>query len=203
MASSYHGAVILAAGASTRMGRPKQLLPIGGRTLIRRTVETVLATPAWPVFVVLGSGSAAIRPELARLPVIVLENAGWSEGLASSIRTGVTALETCSLAIAAALLVLVDQPLLSAPALDRLAAAFRETGRPAAAAEYGGHPGPPALFSRTLFPSLLGLTGAGGARPLLDRLGPDLVTVPMPELATDLDTPDDYRSLLENPLLLP
>ncbi len=178
------------------MGQPKQLLRVGDRTLIRRTVDTVLASPAWPVAVVLGAHAASVRAEIARLPVLVIENQEWAEGLASSIRAGVRVLDAFSLSLDAAVLVLADQPRLSADSLRRLAETHRRVGRPIVAAHYAGHPGPPALFARRYFPELLALTGPDGARPLFARHAADLATIPLPELATDLDTPADYEAFL-------
>jgi molybdenum cofactor cytidylyltransferase len=207
MAKPFHfGAVVLAAGASTRMGEPKQLLRLDGRTLLRRTVDTLLASPAWPVVVVLGAHMETIRPEVARLPVLIVENREWVEGLASSIRTGVSVLETFSLSIEAALLVLCDQPNLSPDAITRLIETHHRTGKSIVAAGYAcpergrgaGPPGPPALFARSHFHELMELRGAGGARPLLARHAELLATVDLPELATDLDTPADYRTFLAN-----
>ncbi len=192
----HFGAVILAAGASTRMGRPKQLLRVGDRTLIRRTVDTVLASPAWPVAVVLGAHADAVRTEIARLPVLAVENREWAEGLASSIRTGVRILDAFSLSLDAAILVLADQPRLSADSLRRLAEAHLREGRSIVAAHYSGHAGPPALFARRHFAELMALSGADGARPLFTRHAGELATVPLPELATDLDTPADYQAFL-------
>lgn len=189
---SFHfGAVVLAAGASTRMGQPKQLLRPDGRTLLRRTVDAVLASPAWPVVVVLGSNAAAIRPEVARLPVLIVENGAWEEGLASSIRAGARVLASFSLSLDAALLVLCDQPNLSPEAIARLTAAAAN-GKTIVAVRYDDHSGPPALFARSHFQELMELHGPGGARPLLARYAAALATIPLPELAVDLDTPEDY-----------
>jgi molybdenum cofactor cytidylyltransferase len=198
MAKPFHfGAVVLAAGASTRMGEPKQLLRLDGRTLLRRTVDTLLASPAWPVVVVLGAHLELIRPEVARLPVLIAENREWAEGLASSIRTGVKVLEEFSLSLEAALLVLCDQPNLSPETVTRLIEAHHRTGKSIVAASYGQHPGPPALFARSHFPELMELRGAGGAKPLLTRHPELLATVDLPELAADLDTAEDYQKFLE------
>jgi len=202
-AAFHFGAVVLAAGASTRMGRPKQLLPVGGRTLIRRTVDTVLASAAWPVAVVLGAHAASIRPEFARLPVLAVDNPEWAEGLASSIRAGMRVLESFSLSLDAAVLVLADQPHLSADAIHRLAEAHLRTGQSIVAAHYAGHAGPPALFARRHFAELLALSGPEGARPLFARRAGDLAAVPLPELATDLDTPADYDAFLALPATTP
>ena len=196
MIQFHFGAVVLAAGASTRMGRPKQLLRLGDRTLIRRTVDTVLDSAAWPVAVVLGAHAAAVRAEIARLPVLAVENREWEEGLSSSIRAGVRVLDSFSLSLDAAVLVPADQPHLSAGSLRRLAEAHLREGRSIVAAHYAGHPGPPALFARRHFAELLALSGPEGARPLFARHAGDLATVPCPELATDLDTPADYEAFL-------
>jgi len=196
MTSFHFGAVILAAGGSTLMGEPKQLLRLDGRTLLRRTVDTVLASPAWPVVVVLGAHRETIRPEVARLPVLVVENSEWMEGLASSIRAGVRVLDAFSLSLQAALLIPCDQPNLSPAAIARLADVHRQGGQSIVAACYGGHPGPPALFTRSHFHELMELRGPEGARPLFARHADRFATVDLPDLAVDLDTPGDYREFL-------
>jgi molybdenum cofactor cytidylyltransferase len=211
MPTFHFGAVVLAAGASTRMGEPKQLLPWSGRSLIRHITETVLASPAWPVVVVLGANLERIRPEIVRLPVIVVANRDWSEGLASSIRTGIGVLESFSLSLDAALLTLCDQPALSTGLIDRLAGVHLQSGRSMVAtqpelprgAQGTAHPGPPALFARCHFHELMELRGPGGARPLFARHPDLLATVAAPEMAGDLDTPDDYRRLLSQRLSTP
>jgi molybdenum cofactor cytidylyltransferase len=196
MPSFHFGAVILAAGASTRMGTPKQLLRVDGRTLLRRTVDAVLASPAWPVVVVLGAHLDSIRPEVARLPVLIVENGAWEEGLASSIRAGARVLESFSLSLDAALLVLCDQPNLSPDAITRLAAVPVDSGKTIVAARYGDHSGPPALFARRHFQELMELRGPGGARPMLARHADLVAMIDLPELAADLDTPADYQAFL-------
>lgn len=190
------GAIILAAGGSTRMGRPKQLLAIGGTSLLRRVTDAVLASPVTSVVVVLGANAAAIRPEIAGLPVIAVENTGWEEGLGSSIRSGVQALESLSPPPDAAVLILGDQPNLTPAAIVRLIRTHRDGGKSIVAARYDGHPGPPALFSRRHLPELLALRGAGGARLLFKRHADLLATVDLPDLGVDLDNPADYRRFI-------
>lgn len=178
------------------MGRPKQLLPFGEKSLLRHVTDVALASPAWPVVVVLGSQVELLRPEIARLPVLVAENPDWAEGLASSIRTGMGVLDSFSLSLEAALLVLGDQPQLSPEAIARLVELHRRSGNSIVAARYEGHPGPPALFARRHFHELLELHGSEGARPLFTRHADQLATVDLPELAVDLDTPTDYQEFL-------
>jgi molybdenum cofactor cytidylyltransferase len=178
------------------MGAAKQLLRLDGRTLLRRTVDAVLASAAWPAVVVLGAHREAVRPEVARLPVLVAENPAWEEGLASSIRAGIQILDTFSLSLDAGLLVVVDQPAFSPAAIARLTDTALRSGKSIVAARYDGHPGPPVLFARRHFHELLDLHGPGGARPLLERHADQLATVDLPEFATDLDTPEDYQAYL-------
>ena len=193
------GAVILAAGASTRMGSPKQLLELRGKPLLVHAVEAALASPAWPVVVVLGANAEKIRPVLARLPVLITESPAWAEGMAASIRAGVTTLQQFSRKLDGALFALCDQPAFSAEVIAQLLAAQTATGRSIAAARYGGHNGAPALFLRRHFPELAALTGEEGARTLLNAHPADTATVDLPALAVDLDTPEDFAGARQNP----
>ena len=189
------GAILLAAGASTRMGTPKQLLEIGGRPLLVGAVEAALAAPVWPVVVVLGANAEKIRPALARLPVLLTENPAWAEGMAASIRAGIATLRQFSRHLDGALIALCDQPAFSAETIAQLIAAQRSTGRSIVAARYGGRLAAPALFLREHFATLAALTGEEGARALL-YADPSLVaTVDLPALALDLDTPEDVAAL--------
>lgn len=192
------GAVILAAGGSRRMGRPKQLLPIEGSPLLLRTVQTVLASPAWPVVVVLGHAADTLRPLLARLPVQVVHNAEWSKGLGSSILTGIQILERFSTSLDGALIALADQPHLSSSAIGRLSSVFRGPDS-IAAARYSDATGVPVIFGRSYFPELLALQPEHGAQRLLRAHAACVAAVDLPELAVDLDTPEDYQRFLEAP----
>lgn len=189
------GLVILAAGASRRMGSPKQLIEIDGRPLLVRAIEAALAAPVWPVVVVLGANAVAIRPVIGHLPVLVIENPAWSEGMASSIREGVTTLRQFSRTLDAAVLALCDQPGFSAATVESLLVAHRATGRGIVAARYSGRLGAPALFAREHFAALTALTGEEGARDLLNADPARVAAVELPELARDLDTPADLEGL--------
>lgn len=188
------GAIILAAGASTRMGSPKQLLTIAGRPLLLRTIDATLASPAWPVVVVLGAHAEKIRPLLARLPVLIAEAPDWSEGMAASLRTGVTTLRQFSRALDGALVALCDQPAFSAAVIAQLVAAQCITGRSIIAARYSGRNGAPALFLRQHFETLAHLTGEAGARELLNGDPARIASIDLPALAHDLDTPGDVAA---------
>ena len=189
------GLVILAAGASRRMGSPKQLIEIDGRPLLVRAIEAALAAPVWPVVVVLGANAVAIRPVIGHLPVLVIENPAWSEGMAASIREGVATLRQFSRTLDAAVLALCDQPGFSAATVESLLAAHRATGRGIVAARYTGRLGAPALFAREHFAALTALTGEEGARDLLNADPARVAAVELPELARDLDNPADLEGL--------
>lgn len=177
------------------MGEPKQLLQIEGQPLLVRAVEAALSAPVWPVVVVLGAHAEKIRPTLAELPVLITENPAWSEGMAASIRAGVTTLQQFSRRLDAALIMLCDQPAFSAGTIAQLIAAQRASGRSIVAAHYAGRHGAPALFLREHFATLTSLTGEEGARALLNDEPDRVASVDLPALAHDLDTPSDLAAL--------
>lgn len=192
------GLILLAAGASVRMGEPKQLLSFQGQTLLRRAAETALASACRPVVVVLGAHSARLQPELNGLDLHVVANAHWKHGVGSSIRAGVTALlSTPHPEVEAVVLMLCDQPLLTAAHLNALIAAYEVNGSALIASEYAQTLGAPALFPRALFPQLLQLQGTVGAHQLILSQRASTVPLPFPEGELDLDTPDDVARLRE------
>jgi molybdenum cofactor cytidylyltransferase len=182
------GAVLLAAGGSSRMGVAKQLLPYRGRSLLRHAAETAVASPCRPVVVVLGAGADRAEEELAGLPVAVVRNPSWSGGIGTSIRAGIAALCDAE----AALILLGDQPLVGPEALLALLERFGEGGSDLVASEYAGTLGVPALFARVWFPRLLGLADDEGAKRVILAAGAAVARVPCPAGALDVDTPGDY-----------
>jgi molybdenum cofactor cytidylyltransferase len=192
-------AIVLAAGASVRMGQPKQLLQVNGRSLLVRTVEACLAAELWPVVVVLGAHREQLRPTLARLPVICADNLHWAEGMAGSLRIGLTAVDQFSRAVPRAVITLCDQPAFNPAAVLQLQFAADSAGRGIAAARYAGRCGAPALFARRYFAELAGLSGDQGARVLLSQRADEVAAVDLPELAVDLDTPEDWATFVRSP----
>ncbi len=184
------GAVLLAAGGAVRMRRPKLLLAVEGESLVRRAGEAACASRCRPVVVVLGADAHALAGELAGLRVRPVINPLWRSGLASSIRAGTGSLpRSCE----AAVLLLADQPRVGAAEIDRLICAWLRSGRPVAAASYGGTVGAPAVFERALFPALRALRGDAGAKQLLHGLGDRVEKVPLKEGAEDLDTWEQWE----------
>lgn len=181
-------AVVLAAGGSRRLGHPKQLLLHDGRSLVRRTVEAALAAGCAPVVVVLGAHPEAVRAALAGLDVAFSVNPRWRDGMASSIRCGVERL-SAEEGVRAALLLVCDQPRLTAAVLGRLIAEFDGAAGRRVACRYADTVGVPALFERSLFGELLGLTGDRGAKALLQADPERLRVVPWPEGELDVDEP--------------
>lgn len=184
--------IVLAAGNSTRLGgKPKQLLTYRGETLIRRISEAALSLEAGPVIVVLGANEEPIRAELTGLPVLITTNPDWSEGLASSLRKGLLLLTE-----KAFLIVLTDQPYVTAELLQQLIDTRQQTGKGIVASRYGeaGHLGVPALFSATYKADFLQLTGDMGARKLIEQHSEDCAEISFPLAAIDLDTWQDVET---------
>ena len=184
--------VLLAAGASTRFGSPKQLVRVAGRPLLHAAVTRAAEVTGHALIVVLGSGAAELAPLLRHSPGSVVINHEWREGLASSIRVGTRALPP---ACSGVLLLLADQAAVTTDDLRRLAGTWRKQPQYIAAALYAGITGVPAVFPRSSFRELAELRGDTGARALLRRSADRVVRVPMPSAAVDIDTPEDLLAL--------
>ena len=185
--------VLLAAGGSARMGSPKQLLPFRGRPLIRHAVDTALASGCDPVLVVLGSHAEEIRAALAGLEVVVVENTDWEQGIGTSIRAGISGAQI--MGSDGAILVLADQPLVTAEILKRLVEEHEETGRPIIASDYAGTVGVPAFFTREFFPKLTALQPTEGCKAVILANLERSIRIACPEAEADLDTPGDYQTI--------
>jgi molybdenum cofactor cytidylyltransferase len=184
--------VLLAAGSSSRLGQPKQLLAYSGSTLLRHAAEIALASRLGPVIVVLGAVEEKCRATLSGLPTIIVTNPGWEEGMGSSIATGMQEVdETLHRAV---LIMLCDQPAITPDALRSLEEHQRTTGKSIVASQYDKTFGSPALFTAEHFPQLRLLHGFHGAKSLF-RNQPDLGALPCPQAALDIDTEGDLALL--------
>lgn len=188
-------AILLAAGASRRLGTPKQLIEVHGETLLNRTVRLAREAGARPVVAVLGAHCAEIAATLPQDQAVVVENDAWPSGMASSIRAGLRALEVHAGTAPGVLLLACDQPRLTSAHLRRLLDAWRETEGCIAASAYGGARGTPAIFPRALFPQLNALQGDKGARSILARPHCPLVEVEFAGGEVDIDLPGDLERL--------
>jgi molybdenum cofactor cytidylyltransferase len=179
------GAIVLAAGESKRLGQPKQLVRFRGKSLVENAYETAAAVCSH-VAVVLGANAELVRPAVPPGAIIIL-NERWAEGMASSIRAGLEAIESKSNVV---VLMTCDQPLVTPDLLSRLLSTPGMT-----AAEYEGTLGIPAMFSRMYFPLLHALQGTEGAKKALLKFERDVTRFPAPEAAFDVDTPADVERL--------
>jgi molybdenum cofactor cytidylyltransferase len=188
---SHIHVLVLAAGASTRLGQPKQLVHIRGRPALHGVVSNAVSLAGHAVTVVLGAHAPDLSRLLAHSPASVVINRHWQEGMASSIRHGLSVLPAATEAV---LILLGDQIGVTSDDLKRLAAAWNEQDGAIAAAVYDQHVGVPAIFPRICFSELAELRGDQGARRILERNHYRLVRVPMPNAAMDLDTPEDLAA---------
>ena len=187
MTPPRHAAIVLAAGGSRRLGRPKQALEVDGQPLLRRAVLAALATAPARTVVVLGAGAGALRPLVADLATEFVECADWNEGMGASLRTG---LAHAGAGMDGALVVLCDQPALEASHLRALVARWREAPDRAVASRYADVRGVPAILPHAWFTELAALRGDAGARELL-RTRADVREVVNEALGRDIDTPGD------------
>jgi molybdenum cofactor cytidylyltransferase len=186
--------IVLAAGESRRMGQPKQLLEVNGQSLLRHTVEAALGTNAQPVVVVIGAHKKQVVPELANLPVTVIDNQFWQTGMASSVKMGMAGLWMITKETDAVLLLVCDQPYVSTELLQQLIDTYQKKQPRLVACRYAHQVGVPALFDRSLFEELLTLDGEKGAKPVLMSHLDEAHLVRFEQGIIDLDTPDDYQN---------
>jgi molybdenum cofactor cytidylyltransferase len=185
-------AIVLAGGASSRFGSPKQLVRVDGRPLMHTMVSRAVEIAGHSTMVVLGANAAELAPLLRHSPATIVINREWSEGLASSIRAGVARLPgSCS----GVMLVLADQAAVTAEDLRRLAGTWRRQPDFMVAAQYGSTLGAPAIFPSARFRELTELRGDRGASTLFRRNPDRVVRVPMESAALDIDTPEDLLRL--------
>ncbi len=193
--STHIHVMVLAAGASSRFGSAKQLVRVNGRPLMLTAVSRAVELAGHSVTVVLGAHAAELAPLLRHSPASVAINREWSEGIASSIREGLTHAPSTADGV---LIALADQAAVTTEDLRRLAGLWRRDPTAIVAAQYAGAVGVPAIFPRWCFRELNELRGDRGAQVLLQRHVDRLARLPMPSAELDIDRPEDLLALDEN-----
>ncbi|MGB7201905.1 MAG: nucleotidyltransferase family protein [Pyrinomonadaceae bacterium] len=188
------GGLLLAAGGSSRLGRPKQLVRHRGKALIRHAADALVDAGCSPVGVVLGCEIKGSTAELSGLAVDIFVNEEWESGMSSSIVRGVRELLLIEPMLDAVLITLCDQPEITHEHLRRFLVLFRDSGAGIIACEHRDIKGVPALFSRDHFDELLSLRGDIGARDLIRRQS-KVATIPTDAAFPDIDTPEDLAKL--------
>ncbi len=186
---------MLAAGSSTRLGKPKQLLLYKGKSLLQYVAQVAVDSTATPVVIVTGANAALVKKELTDVKVILAENIEWKEGMASSIRCGLNTLMHIAPLSDAVILMVCDQPFVSASLLNELIATQKNTGKLIVTSQYENTVGPPALFYKTIFSELMQLKGDAGARKIVEQHSNDVATVLFTQGNIDIDTEADYKAL--------
>lgn len=189
------GIILLAAGASSRLGKAKQLLEFNNQTLLRRSAETALQISG-NVVVALGARSEIMRREIEDLPVKIAENKDWEAGMGGSVKIGLAKLIEANSHLEGVIIMVCDQPFVNTDLLEKLIAKYKETNAPVVVCEYEDTLGVPAFFSAKLFPELIALEPSHGAKYLIKKYRAETASVFFPEGAFDIDTPDDYERLI-------
>ncbi|MBN3957364.1 nucleotidyltransferase family protein [Nostoc sp. NMS8] len=187
--------LILAAGASTRMGTPKQLLLYQGRSFLQYITEMAIASVCQPVVVVLGANAEQIYPQIKQFPVTIVNNPNWACGMSTSIKSGIELLNNLPQKIEAVVITLCDQPFVSNQIINQLVDAYYSTKKPIIACEYGGTLGVPALFSQIFFSELAALKETSGAKRIINNNLNQVFSISFTLGNIDIDTPKDYEQL--------
>jgi len=186
-------AIILAAGSSSRMGNPKQLLEWRNRPLLAHAITNTREILHDRVIVVLGAHAELIQTSIDLGDVTSVVNSQWQEGMASSIRAGVQALPASA---AAVLIVLCDQPLINAEHIQNLLSGWQHAPTHIVVSEYHQSVGVPVVFPAEFFTDLLVLKGDRGAKPLILYFKDRLLKIPLLEAELDIDKPEDFELLI-------
>ncbi len=198
-ARSNIGIIILAAGASTRLGQAKQLLKFEDKTLIFRMTRVGLRSVCFPVQVILGASCFRIRKKIENLPVYIDFNENWQDGMGSSLQFGTKRILQVMPDLEGIVVMVCDQLYVNAQLVNDLVFKFVQTDASIIASSYDGVVGVPALFGKQHFEDLLQLSGDQGAKSILKTCASEyLQTVPFPKGGIDIDTYQDYFLQLQN-----
>lgn len=184
--------LILAAGGSSRLGKPKQLVQSGNQTLLEKAVKSALEANLHAVQLVLGARYDELKATIQHFPLTIIYNKHWQEGIGSSISAGMESVIQHG-AYDGVLIMLCDQVHVNPAHLNTLVAAFSTEKKPIIATAYGGQLGVPALFDRKYFSFLQNLSGDVGAKKIISKHPSDVHTITFEQAIMDIDTADDLK----------
>lgn len=187
--------IILAAGGSTRLGRAKQTLPYKNKSLLKHAIDAAVNAGIGPVIIVVGANEEEVCRDLENNGLILVKNHHWKDGMASSIKEGVSYVVKQLDAADNIILMVCDQPYVDEHLLRALVEAKKTSGKTIVACSYKNTAGVPALFSNNHFPELLALKGDEGGKKLLTEQNESVALIPFPHGAIDIDTLEDYEAL--------
>jgi molybdenum cofactor cytidylyltransferase len=189
-------AVVLAAGTSSRMGRPKQNLPLSGVPILEMTLRTFRRSKVGKVVVILGAHAEEVKKDVKFAGEEVVFNPRFSDGMSSSLRFGLDRLGT---EVEAAIVALGDQPFVRSTTIDGIVAAYGKTGAKIVVPTYRGTRGNPVLFDRSVFPLIGRIRGDVGARSVVEQNAADVLELEVPDegILVDIDTPSDLEGETE------
>jgi molybdenum cofactor cytidylyltransferase len=189
--------VILAAGKSSRLGQPKQMLEIEGKTLIKRATEMAINTKCYPICVVVGANKPLVVPELVDMPITLIDNKDYEKGMSSSIKMGLIGVYLTQKDIDAVIFMTCDMPFVNENVIEKLIEkSIQFPDSQVVACKYDNQIGIPVLFKRSLFSELLDLSGEEGAKQLILQNKDKTTFIDFPEGKYDIDTKEDYQTFL-------
>jgi len=180
------------------MGKPKQLLNYSGSTLLKYTTQIALDSNASTLIVVLGANAGLLKNEIENENITVIINHEWKEGMASSMIKGLSSLLMTDSSVDGVIFMMCDQPFVSVALLNDLISTQQATTKPIVASNYSNTIGPPTLFHKSIFPSLMELRGDTGARKIIEQHANEVATVYFHRGSIDIDTAADYELLLNH-----
>ena len=187
--------LLLAAGSSSRMAKPKMLLLFNGKTLLQHVIDETKKVNENKLLVVTGCYHSLLKEILAQQQIDFIENQHWEEGMSSSIQTGIAYIMQHYHNVNSVIIIVCDQPYISAALLDELIAVKQQTHKGIVAAAYNDTTGTPVLFDKKYFEKLALLHGQYGAKKLLQQFKDDVARVVFSLGEVDIDTKEDYENL--------
>lgn len=190
------GIIILAAGSSSRLGRPKQLLLYNNKSLLKHTIEQACNARLHPVIVITGANAEQVLLTLHDKEIVIVYNKFWQEGMASGIVAGIKEMLPLNNNLENVIISVCDQPFITAQLFYEMISRNEETLKGIVACSYAGTIGTPVLFNRKYIKQLQSLKGSDGAKGLIKTYKEDLATVLFPQGNIDIDTEEDYKKLI-------